>query len=358
MQTALRLLDKDMMDRQRALDAALGQIERAFGKGSIMKLGSREAASDIDVISTGSLGLDIALGIGGLPRGRVIEIYGPESSGKTTVALHVIAQAQKAGGVCAFIDAEHALDPLYAKKLGVDIDNLLISQPDAGEQALEIVDTLVRSGAIDVLVIDSVAALVPRAELEGEMGDSHMGLHARLMSQALRKITGSVSRSNCMLIFLNQIRMKIGVMFGNPETTTGGNALKFYASLRLEIRRIGQIKDRDEVVGNQTRVKVVKNKLAPPFRQVEFDIVYGEGISKVGELLDLGVKAGVVEKSGSWFSHDSQRIGQGRENAKQFLREHRNIADAIETKVREQSGVIANTMLATVDDSEEAEAAE
>jgi recombination protein RecA len=311
------------------------------------------------VIPSGSLGLDLALGIGGLPRGRIVEIYGPESSGKTTLALHAIAEAQKRGGTCAFIDAEHALDPSYARKLGVDVDNLLISQPDAGEQALEIADTLIRSGAIDILVVDSVAALVPRAELEGEMGDSHMGLHARLMSQALRKITGNISRSNCMLIFLNQIRMKIGVMFGNPETTTGGNALKFYASVRLEIRRIGQIKDREEVVGNQTRVKVVKNKLAPPFRQVEFDIMYGEGISKVGELLDLGVKAAVVEKSGAWFSYDSQRIGQGRENAKQFLRDHRNLADAIETKVREQSGVIANTMLATaVDDSEEAEAAE
>src|SRR3954467_5804650 len=358
MQTALRLLDKDMMDKQRALDAALGQIERAFGKGSIMKLGSREAASDIDVISTGSLGLDIALGIGGLPRGRVIEIYGPESSGKTTLALHVIAEAQRAGGTCAFVDAEHALDPGYAKKLGVNIDDLLISQPDAGEQALEIADTLVRSGAIDVLVVDSVAALVPRAELEGEMGGSHMGLHARLMSQALRKITGSVSRSKCMLIFLNQIRMKIGVMFGNPETTTGGNALKFYASLRLEIRRIGQIKDREEVVGNQTRVKVVKNKLAPPFRQVEFDIVYGEGISKVGELVDLGVKVNVVEKSGAWFSYDSQRIGQGRENAKQFLRDHREVADSIERRVREQSGVVTNAMMATPDAGEDAEAAD
>jgi recombination protein RecA len=304
------------------------------------------------------LGLDLALGIGGLPRGRVMEIYGPESSGKTTLALHAIAEAQKRGGTCAFIDAEHALDPTYARKLGVDVDNLLISQPDAGEQALEICDTLVRSGAIDVVVIDSVAALVPRAELEGEMGDSHMGLHARLMSQALRKLTGSVSRSNTMLIFLNQIRMKIGVMFGNPETTTGGQALKFYASLRLEIRRIGQIKDREQVVGNQTRVKVVKNKLAPPFRQVEFDIMYGEGISKVGELIDLGVKANVVEKSGAWFSYDSQRIGQGRENAKQFLRDHKDIAEKIEAKVREQSGVVANLMLATSDEPEEAEAAE
>jgi recombination protein RecA len=346
------------MEKNKALDAAMAQIERAFGKGSIMRMGARSGDEQHEVIPSGSLGLDLALGIGGLPRGRIVEIYGPESSGKTTLALHAIAEAQRRGGTCAFIDAEHALDPTYARKLGVDVDNLLISQPDAGEQALEIADTLVRSGAIDVLVVDSVAALVPRAELEGEMGDSHMGLHARLMSQALRKITGSVSRSNCMLIFLNQIRMKIGVMFGNPETTTGGNALKFYASVRLEIRRIGQIKDRDEVVGNQTRVKVVKNKMAPPFRQVEFDIMYGEGISKVGELLDLGVKAGVVEKSGAWFSYDSQRIGQGRENAKQFLRDHRDLADGIETKVRAQSGVIANTMLATVDDSEEAEAAE
>jgi recombination protein RecA len=346
------------MEKNKALDAAMAQIERAFGKGSIMRMGARSGDEQIEVIPSGSLGLDLAMGIGGLPRGRIVEIYGPESSGKTTLALHAIAEAQRLGGTCAFIDAEHALDPTYARKLGVDVDNLLISQPDAGEQALEIADTLVRSGAIDVLVVDSVAALVPRAELEGEMGDSHMGLHARLMSQALRKITGSVSRSKCMLIFLNQIRMKIGVMFGNPETTTGGTALKFYASIRLEIRRIGQIKEREEVVGNQTRVKVVKNKLAPPFRQVEFDIMYGEGISKVGELLDLGVKAAVVEKSGAWFSYDSQRIGQGRENAKQFLREHRSLADAIEAKVREQSGVIANTMLTTVDDTEEAEAAE
>src|ERR1700757_5231459 len=349
---------KPDLEKNKALDAAMAQIERAFGKGSIMRMGAKAGTETIDVVPSGSLGLDLALGIGGLPRGRVIEIYGPESSGKTTLALHAIAEAQKRGGVCAFLDAEHALDPAYARKLGVDVDNLLISQPDAGEQALEIADTLVRSGAIDVLVVDSVAALVPRAELEGEMGDSLPGLQARLMSQALRKLTASVSRSNCMLIFLNQIRMKIGVMFGNPETTTGGNALKFYASVRLEIRRIGQIKERDEVVGNQTRVKVGKNKLAPPFRQVEFDIMYGEGISKVGELLDLGVKAAVVEKSGAWYSFDSQRIGQGRENAKQFLREHRNIADAIEVKVREQSGVIANTMLAAVDDTEEAEAAE
>lgn len=346
------------MEKNKALDAAMAQIERAFGKGSIMRMGARAGDEQVEVIPSGSLGLDLALGIGGLPRGRIVEIYGPESSGKTTLALHAIAEAQKRGGICAFVDAEHALDPTYARKLGVDVDNLLISQPDAGEQALEIADTLVRSGAIDVLVVDSVAALVPRAELEGEMGDSHMGLHARLMSQALRKLTGSVSRSNTMLIFLNQIRMKIGVMFGNPETTTGGNALKFYASVRMEIRRIGQIKERDEVVGNQTRVKIVKNKLAPPFRQVEFDIMYGEGISKVGELIDLGVKAGAVEKSGAWFSHDSQRIGQGRENAKQFLRDHKDLADAIEHKVREHAGVVTNGMLATSDEAEEAEAAE
>lgn len=346
------------MEKNKALDAAVAQIERAFGKGSIMRMGARGTGEQIEVIPSGSLGLDLALGIGGLPRGRILEIYGPESSGKTTLALHAIAEAQKRGGTCAFVDAEHALDPTYARKLGVDVDNLLISQPDAGEQALEIADTLVRSGAVDVVVIDSVAALVPRAELEGEMGDSHMGLHARLMSQALRKLTGSVSRSNCMLVFLNQIRMKIGVMFGNPETTTGGQALKFYASLRMEIRRIGQIKERDEVVGNQTRVKIVKNKLAPPFRQVEFDIMYGEGISKVGELIDLGVKAGVVEKSGAWFSHDSQRIGQGRENAKQFLRDHQAIADRIEATIREQSGVVANLMLVTEEETERAEAAE
>jgi len=345
------------MDKNKALDAAMAQIERAFGKGSIMRMGARPGDEQIEVIPSGSLGLDLALGIGGLPRGRIIEIYGPESSGKTTLALHAIAEAQKRGGTCAFVDAEHALDPIYARKLGVDVDNLLISQPDAGEQALEIADTLVRSGAVDVLVIDSVAALVPRAELEGEMGDNHMGLHARLMSQALRKITGSVSRSDTMLIFINQIRLKIGVMFGNPETTTGGNALKFYASIRLEIRRIGQIKDRDEVVGNQTRVKVVKNKLAPPFRQVEFDIMYGEGISKVGELIDLGVKAGVVEKSGAWFSYDSTRIGQGRENAKQFLRDKRDMADAIEKRVRDAAGVVTNTMMAAPE-SEEVDAAE
>ncbi|MBV9756702.1 MAG: recombinase RecA [Alphaproteobacteria bacterium] len=342
------------MEKNKALDAALTQIERAFGKGSIMRMGAKGASEAIEVIPSGSLGLDLALGVGGLPRGRIIEIYGPESSGKTTLALHAIAEAQRRGGTCAFIDAEHALDPVYARKLGVDVDNLLISQPDAGEQALEIADTLVRSGAIDVLVIDSVAALVPRAELEGEMGDSHMGLHARLMSQALRKLTGSVSRSQTMLVFLNQIRMKIGVMFGNPETTTGGNALKFYASIRLEIRRIGSIKERDEVTGNQTRVKVVKNKLAPPFRQVDFDIMYGEGISKVGELIDLGVKAGVVEKSGAWFSYDSQRIGQGRENAKQFLREHAEAADAIERKVREQAGAVAGAMMASMDEGAEA----
>ena len=343
------------MEKNKALDAAVQQIERAFGKGSIMRLGSKQIDETIDVIPSGSLGLDIALGIGGLPRGRIIEIYGPESSGKTTLALHAIAEAQKRGGTCAFVDAEHALDPTYARKLGVDVDNLLISQPDQGEQALEICDTLVRSGAVDVLVIDSVAALVPRAELEGEMGDSHVGLHARLMSQALRKLTGSVSRSNTMLVFLNQIRLKIGVMFGNPETTTGGNALKFYASIRMEIRRVRAIKDRDQIVGNQTRVKVVKNKLAPPFRQVEFDIMYGEGISKVGELIDLGVKANVVEKSGAWYSVDSQRIGQGRENAKQFLRDHPEVGAVVERKLREQSGNVANAMLASEEEQEAAE---
>ncbi|MBM3513859.1 MAG: recombinase RecA [Alphaproteobacteria bacterium] len=344
---ALRLVDKDNnMDRTKALDAAVSQIERAFGKGSIMKLGQEGSAVDIAAISTGSLGLDLALGIGGLPRGRIVEIYGPESSGKTTLALHVIAEAQKNGGTCAFVDAEHALDPGYARKLGVNLDDLLISQPDAGEQALEIADTLVRSGAIDVLVVDSVAALTPRAELEGEMGDNHMGLHARLMSQALRKLTSSVARSNTLIIFINQIRMKIGVMFGNPETTTGGNALKFYASVRLDIRRIGQIKDKEEVVGNQTRVKVVKNKVAPPFKVIEFDIMYGEGVSKTGELIDLGVKSGVVEKSGSWISYDGDRIGQGRENAKQFLRDHPDIAASIEAKIRAQSGHLANAMAA------------
>ena len=348
------------MDKGKALDAALSQIERAFGKGSIMRLGAKQSLQgDIEVISSGSLGLDLALGIGGLPKGRIVEIYGPESSGKTTLALHVIAEAQKRGGTCAFVDAEHALDPGYAKKLGVDVDNLLISQPDAGEQALEIADTLVRSGAVDVLVVDSVAALVPRAELEGEMGDSHVGLHARLMSQALRKLTGSVSKSNTLLIFLNQIRLKIGVMFGNPETTTGGNALKFYASVRMEIRRIGAIKDRDEVTGNHTRVKVVKNKMAPPFREVEFDIMYGEGISKLGELIDLGVKANIVEKSGAWFSCDSQRIGQGRENAKNFLREHPDMAASIEQRIRGQAVVLSEKMLSgDVTEEEEKAAAE
>jgi len=355
-QTALHLVGKDGMDKNKALEAALGQIERAYGKGSIMKLGAQKAL-DIEAVSTGSIGLDIALGIGGLPKGRIIEVYGPESSGKTTLALHVVAEAQKRGGTCAFVDAEHALDPAYAKKLGVDIDELLISQPDAGEQALEIADTLVRSGAIDVLVIDSVAALVPRAELEGEMGDSHVGLQARLMSQALRKLTGSISRTNCMVIFINQIRMKIGVMFGSPETTSGGNALKFYASVRLDIRRIGQIKDRDEVVGNQTRVKVVKNKVAPPFRQVEFDIMYGEGISKTGELLDLGVNANIVEKSGAWFSYSGQRIGQGRENAKRFLLENKDVAADIERKIRENAGVLDSAMLEGPAAEEAAEAA-
>ena len=346
------------MEKNKALDAAMAQIERAFGKGSIMRMGAKGASESVEVISSGSLGLDLALGIGGLPRGRVIEIYGPESSGKTTLALHAIAEAQKKGGVCAFIDAEHALDPTYARKLGVDVDNLLISQPDTGEQGLEIADTLVRSGSIDVLVIDSVAALVPRAELEGEMGDTHVGLHARLMSQALRKITGSVSRSNTMLIFLNQIRLKIGVMFGNPETTTGGNALKFYASIRLEIRRIGSIKDREEVTGNHTRVKVVKNKLAPPFREIQFDIMFGEGISKTGELIDLGVKANIVEKSGAWFSFDSQRIGQGRENAKQFLRDHPAILDAIEKRIREKSADVADALMGAPESDGEAYAAD
>ncbi|MBP5857007.1 recombinase RecA [Marivibrio halodurans] len=354
-QPALHLVDKDQMDKQKALEAALTQIERSFGKGSVMKLGEQRAM-DIESIPTGSLGLDIALGIGGLPKGRVIEIFGPESSGKTTLALHAVAEAQRQGGACAFVDAEHALDPVYAKKLGVDIDELLISQPDAGEQALEIADTLVRSGAIDVLVVDSVAALVPRAELEGEMGDSHVGLQARLMSQALRKLTGSIKRSNCMVIFINQIRMKIGVMFGSPETTTGGNALKFYASVRLDIRRIGQVKDKDEVVGNQTRVKVVKNKVAPPFRMVEFDIMYGEGVSKTGELLDLGVNAGLVEKSGAWFSYSGERIGQGRENAKRFLKEHPDTARELENRIRENAGIVANKMLEGPDPKEAKEA--
>jgi recombination protein RecA len=358
----LKVVSKDdnsssSSEKQKALEAALSNIDRAFGKGSIMKLGQREAL-DIEAVSTGSLGLDIALGIGGLPKGRIVEIYGPESSGKTTLALHTVAEMQKNGGVAAFIDAEHALDPVYAAKLGVDVNELLISQPDAGEQALEIADTLVRSGAVDILVIDSVAALTPRAELEGEMGDSLPGLQARLMSQALRKLTGSISKSNTLVIFINQIRMKIGVMFGSPETTTGGNALKFYASVRLDIRRIGAIKHRDEVIGNQTRVKVVKNKVAPPFREVEFDILYGEGISKTGELIDLGVKAGVVEKSGSWFSFGEERIGQGRENARAFLAEHTDTAAKIEALVRKNAGLIVDEMLnpGIADEEEAAEA--
>ncbi len=356
-QPALRLVEGSSMDKSKALSAALSQIERQFGKGSVMRLGKNDKAMDIEAISSGSLGLDIALGIGGLPRGRIVEIYGPESSGKTTLALHAIAEAQKLGGICAFVDAEHALDVVYARKLGVSVDDLLISQPDAGEQALEIADTLVRSGAIDVLVVDSVAALVPRAELEGEMGDVQPGSQARLMSQALRKLTASISKSRTMVIFINQIRMKIGVMYGSPETTSGGNALKFYASVRLDIRRIGAIKDRDEVIGNQTRVKVVKNKLAPPFKQVEFDIMYGEGVSKLGEIIDLGVKAGVVEKSGAWFSYDSQRIGQGRENAKAFLKQNPDIANKIEVAVRQNSGLIAEAILAgesEKDDDDEA----
>ena len=345
---ALRLVERNDMDKQKALDAALSQIERNFGKGSVMKLGQSDTAVH-ESISTGSIGLDIGLGIGGLPRGRVVEIYGPESSGKTTLALHAVASAQKLGGICAFVDAEHALDPTYAGKLGVDVDELLISQPDAGEQALEITDTLVRSGAIDIVVVDSVAALVPRAELEGEMGDVHVGLQARLMSQALRKLTSSISRSRCLVIFINQIRMKIGVMFGSPETTSGGNALKFYASVRLDIRRIGAIKDRDEVVGNQTRVKVVKNKMAPPFKVVEFDIMYGHGISRMGELIDHGLKAGLVEKSGSWYSYDSQRIGQGRENAKHFLADNPEMADAIEAAIREAAGLGGKTKVEVLD---------
>jgi recombination protein RecA len=349
----LRVVEGNSMDKNKALDAALSQIERHFGKGSIMRLGKREKV-EIETISSGSLGLDIALGIGGLPRGRVVEIFGPEASGKTTLALHAIAEAQKRGGVCAFIDAEHALDPIYARKLGVNINDLLISQPDAGEQALEIADTLVRSGAVDVLVIDSVAALVPRAELDGEMGDVQPGSQARLMSQALRKLTASISRSNTMVVFINQIRMKIGVMYGSPETTTGGNALKFYASIRLDIRRIGSIKERDEMVGNQTRVKVVKNKLAPPFKEVEFDIMYGEGISKTGELIDLGLKAGVVEKSGAWYSYDSQRLGQGRENAKVFLKQNPEIATKIEAGIRQNAGLVAERFL----DPEAAESGE
>ncbi|HJE23314.1 MAG TPA: recombinase RecA [Methylorubrum populi] len=347
-------------DKSKAIEAALTQIERAFGKGSIMRLGKADKVQEVETVSTGSLGLDIALGVGGLPRGRVIEIYGPESSGKTTLALHTIAEAQKKGGVCAFVDAEHALDPVYARKLGVNLDDLLISQPDTGEQALEITDTLVRSGAIDVLVVDSVAALTPRAEIEGEMGESQPGLQARLMSQALRKLTGSISRSNCMVIFINQIRMKIGVMYGSPETTTGGNALKFYASVRLDIRRVSTIKDRDEAIGNNVRVKVVKNKVAPPFKQVEFDIMFGEGVSKVGELVDLGVKAGIVEKSGAWFSYDSQRLGQGRENAKGFLRDNPDIAAKIEASIRQNSGLVADRILEnakpTAEDLDEGEA--
>lgn len=341
----MRFIKDIIVDKTKALDAALSQIERSFGKGSIMRLGQKEQVVEIETVSTGSLSLDIALGVGGLPKGRIVEIYGPESSGKTTLALHSIAEAQKNGGVCAFIDAEHALDPIYARKLGVDLENLFVSQPDTGEQALEITETLVRSGAVDVLVVDSVAALTPRAEIDGEMGDALPGLQARLMSKALRKLTASIFRSNCMVIFINQIRMKIGVLFGSPETTTGGNALKFYASVRLDIRRIGSIKDRDVVVGNQTRVKVVKNKLAPPFKQVEFDIIYGEGISKLGELLDLGVKVGIVEKSGAWFSYNSQRLGQGRENAKQFLREHAEIAAEIETALRQNAGLLAIELL-------------
>ena len=359
MRNNLKLVELEGVDRSKALDSAIAQIDKAFGKGSLMRLGDREVV-DIESISTGSLGLDIALGIGGLPKGRIVEVYGPESSGKTTLALHVAAETQKKGGVAAFIDAEHALDPIYAQKLGVNLDDLLISQPDTGEQALEIADTLVRSGAVDILVIDSVAALTPRAELEGEMGDSLPGLQARLMSQALRKLTGSIARSNTLVIFINQIRMKIGVMFGSPETTTGGNALKFYSSVRLDIRRIGAIKQRDEVVGNQTRVKVVKNKVAPPFKQVEFDIMYGEGISKNGELIDLGVKADVVEKSGSWFSYNSQRIGQGRENAKQFMRDNPDIAMEIERAIRANAGLVAEDMLtgenADDDDKDAAEA--
>jgi recombination protein RecA len=345
-----------IMDKNKALETALSQIEKTFGKGSIMKLGKGEIEK-VEAISTGSLGLDIALGVGGIPKGRVIEIYGPESSGKTTLTLHIVAEAQKKGGTCAFIDAEHALDPSYAKKLGVNTDDLLISQPDTGEQALEIADTLVRSGAVDVIVVDSVAALVPKAELDGEMGDSHMGLQARLMSQALRKLTGSISRTNCTIIFINQIRMKIGVMFGNPETTTGGNALKFYSSIRMDIRRIGAIKEKEEIVGNQTRVKVVKNKVAPPFRQVEFDIMYGEGISKTGELIDMGVKANIVEKSGSWFSYDGERIGQGRENAKQYLKDNPKVAADLEKKIRDSAGVITQAIKTEPTAMEEEDAA-
>ena len=339
MENLINISERKNMDKDKALDTALAQIERSFGKGSIMKLGQDNPVMDIEAVSTGSIGLDVALGIGGLPKGRIIEVYGPESSGKTTLALHVIAQEQKNGGICAFVDAEHALDPSYAKKLGVNLDDLLISQPDAGEQALEITETLVRSGAVSVVVVDSVAALTPRSELEGDMGDAQVGAQARLMSQAMRKLTGSISRSNCMVIFINQIRMKIGVMFGSPETTTGGNALKFYSSVRLDIRRIGALKDRDEIVGNSTRVKVVKNKVAPPFKQVEFDIMYGEGISKTGEILDLGVKEGIIEKSGAWFSYGDERIGQGRENAKMYLKENENICNEIEEKIRKSYSI-------------------
>ena len=338
-------LKQNSEDKIKALEVAIGQIEKSFGKGSVMKLGQSDSVVDIGSISTGSLSLDVALGIGGFPKGRIVEIYGPESSGKTTLALHVLAEAQKTGGTCAFIDAEHALDTVYAKKLGVNVDELVISQPDAGEQALEITDTLVRSGAVDVLVVDSVAALTPRAELEGEMGDHHVGLHARLMSQALRKLTGSISKSNCLVIFINQIRLKIGVMFGNPETTTGGNALKFYSSVRIDIRRIGAIKDRDDIIGNQTRVKVVKNKVSAPFRTVEFDIMYGEGISKTGELVDLGVDSEIIEKSGSWYSYKTERIGQGRENAKTFLKDNPDIANEIEDLIRQNSGIVNEKML-------------
>ena len=346
-------LKENSEDKLKALEMAIGQIEKSFGKGSVMKLGQNESVVDIEAISSGSLSLDIALGIGGFPKGRIVEIYGPESSGKTTLALHVLAEAQKNGGTCAFIDAEHALDTIYAKKLGVNVDELVISQPDAGEQALEITDTLVRSGAVDVLVVDSVAALTPRAELEGEMGDHHVGLHARLMSQALRKLTSSISKSNCLVIFINQIRLKIGVMFGNPETTTGGNALKFYSSVRIDIRRIGAIKERDDIIGNQTRVKVVKNKVSAPFRTVEFDIMYGEGISKTGELVDLGVESEIIEKSGSWYSYKTERIGQGRENAKTFLKENPDIAEEIETLIRQNSGIVNEKMLEEKIDNKE-----
>ncbi|MFN4288849.1 MAG: recombinase RecA [Brevundimonas sp.] len=351
-QAALKLVGKDDGEKQRALEAALAQIDRAFGKGSVMKLGSGGQVVEIESVSTGSLGLDLALGIGGLPKGRVIEVFGPESSGKTTLALHTVAEVQKAGGVAAFVDAEHALDPVYAQKLGVNLDDLLVSQPDTGEQALEITDTLVRSGAVDIVVVDSVAALTPRAEIEGEMGDSLPGLQARLMSQALRKLTASISKSKCIVLFINQIRMKIGVMYGSPETTTGGNALKFYASVRLDIRRTGAIKNRDEIVGNTTRVKVVKNKVAPPFREVTFDIMYGEGISKIGEIIDLGVKANIIEKSGSWFSYDSQRIGQGRENVREFLKTNPDVADAIEKAVRQSTSKIADDLLGTPEPDE------